>query len=94
MSHIEAQIHNTWLMHIMILMAYQLINLIHCSADLPQDINIYSAKVDYTLPLKKGAKFEAGLKTSFVETDNNAIYDSVNYGHKSSGLWPQQSFYL
>jgi hypothetical protein len=47
---------------------------------LPQDINIYSAKVDYTLPLKKGAKFEAGVKTSYVETDNNAIYDSVNYG--------------
>ena len=47
---------------------------------LPQDINIYSAKVDYTLPLKKGAKFEAGGKTSFVETDNNAIYDSLNYG--------------
>jgi hypothetical protein len=47
---------------------------------LPQEIDIYSAKVDYTLPLKKGAKFEAGVKTSFVETDNNAIYDSVNYG--------------
>jgi hypothetical protein len=47
---------------------------------LPQDINIYTAKVDYTLPLKKGAKFEAGLKTSFVETDNNAVYDSINYG--------------
>ena len=47
---------------------------------LPQEIDIYSAKIDYTLPLKKGAKFEAGVKTSFVETDNNAIYDSVNYG--------------
>jgi Outer membrane protein beta-barrel family/Carboxypeptidase regulatory-like domain/TonB-dependent Receptor Plug Domain len=47
---------------------------------LPQDINIYTAKVDYTLPLKKGAKFEAGLKTSFVETDNNAVYDSINNG--------------
>ena len=47
---------------------------------LPQDINVYTAKVDYTLPLKKGAKFEAGLKTSFVETDNNAVYDSINYG--------------
>ena len=47
---------------------------------LPQNINIYSAKVDYTLPLKKGAKFEAGAKTSYVETDNNAIYDSINYG--------------
>lgn len=47
---------------------------------LPQDINIYTAKMDYTHPLKKGAKFEAGIKTSFVNTDNNAIYDSVNYG--------------
>lgn len=49
---------------------------------LPQDINIYTAKVDYVLPFKKGAKFEAGIKTSFVNTDNNAIYDSVNYGVK------------
>jgi outer membrane receptor protein involved in Fe transport len=48
--------------------------------NLPQDINIYSAKVDYSHPLKKGAKFEAGIKTSFVKTDNNAIYDSLNYG--------------
>lgn len=44
---------------------------------LPQDINIYSAKVDYTHPLKKGAKFEAGSKTSFVKTDNDARYDSL-----------------
>ena len=38
--------------------------------------------MDYTHPLKKGAKFEAGIKTSFVKTDNNAVYDSVNYGLK------------
>lgn len=49
---------------------------------LPQNINIYSAKMDYLHPLKKGAKFEAGVKTSFVKTDNNAVYDSVNYGIK------------
>jgi iron complex outermembrane receptor protein len=48
--------------------------------DLPQDISIYSAKMDYLHPLKNGAKFEAGLKTSFVKTDNNAVYDSLNYG--------------
>jgi len=47
--------------------------------NLPQDINIYTARIDYTKPLKKGAKFEAGLKTSFVETDNNAIYNNVYY---------------
>ena len=45
--------------------------------NLPQRIDIYSAKVDYVKPLKHGAKFEAGLKSSFVKTDNNAVYDSV-----------------
>lgn len=45
--------------------------------DLPQEINIYSAKIDFSKPLKKGAKFEAGLKTSYVKTDNNAVYDSL-----------------
>lgn len=48
--------------------------------NLPQDIHIYSAKMDYLHPLAKGARFEAGVKTSFVSTDNNAIYDSLNYG--------------
>jgi iron complex outermembrane recepter protein len=47
---------------------------------LPQQIKIYTAKADYTHPLKNDAKFEAGIKTSFVKTDNNAIYDSLNYG--------------
>lgn len=49
-------------------------------AKLPQDIKIYSGKVDYTLPLKKGAKFEAGVKSSYVQTDNNAAYDSLENG--------------
>ncbi len=48
--------------------------------DLPQDIKIYSGKVDYTLPLKNDAKFEAGIKTSYVKTDNNASYDSLQNG--------------
>ena len=47
---------------------------------LPQDINIYSGKMDYLLPMKKGAKFEAGIKSSIVKTDNNAGYDSVLNG--------------
>ena len=54
--------------------------------NLPQDINIYTTKIDYTHPLKKGAKFEAGIKTSFVKTDNNAIYDSVNYGVRARDI--------
>lgn len=47
------------------------------NASLPTSIRIYSGKVDYTLPLKKDSKFEAGFKTSYVNTDNNARYDSV-----------------
>ncbi|HMF72844.1 MAG TPA: outer membrane beta-barrel family protein, partial [Flavitalea sp.] len=47
---------------------------------LPQDIEIYSGRIDYTKNLKKGARFEAGLKSSIVETDNNAVYDSIING--------------
>jgi iron complex outermembrane receptor protein len=47
---------------------------------LPQNIKIYSAKADYVHPLKGNLKFEAGIKTSFVKTDNNAVYDNLLYG--------------
>lgn len=51
---------------------------------LPSDIKIYSGKIDYSLPLKKGAKLETGFKSSYVTTDNNAIYDNfTNGGWKS-----------
>jgi len=46
---------------------------------LPQNIKIYSGKIDYLQPLKKGARFEAGIKSSYVKTDNNAVYDSIQY---------------
>ncbi|MGN6615994.1 MAG: TonB-dependent receptor domain-containing protein [Ilyomonas sp.] len=45
--------------------------------DLPSNINIYSAKVDFTHPMKKGAKLEAGIKSSYVKTDNNAQYANL-----------------
>ena len=48
---------------------------------LPVDINIYSAKLDYTHPLKKEAKLEAGLKSSYVNTDNGANYYNVIAGN-------------
>lgn len=47
---------------------------------LPQEIDVYSAKVDYLQPLGKDSRFEAGFKTSIVRTDNNARYDSLQYG--------------
>ena len=44
---------------------------------LPQHITIYSGKADYSHPLKKGAKFEAGIKTSVVKTDNDGVYHNL-----------------
>jgi iron complex outermembrane recepter protein len=44
---------------------------------LPATINIQTAKVDYTNPLTKNAKMEAGIKTSFVNTDNTADFFDV-----------------
>ncbi len=44
---------------------------------LPVDVSVYSAKVDYSHPLRKGAKFETGIKSSYVTTDNNAVYDNL-----------------
>lgn len=35
------------------------------------DLSVKSVKADYVHPLKKEAKFEAGLKSSVVETDND-----------------------
>lgn len=41
---------------------------------LPSLITIYSGKADYVKALKDGAKIEAGVKSSFVSTDNDAQY--------------------
>jgi len=54
---------------------------------LPQLITIYSGKVDYVHPLKNKRRFEAGIKTSIVATDNNALYDTATNG----GLQRDQS---
>jgi hypothetical protein len=40
-------------------------------------LTLKSAKVDYTNPLKGGAKFEAGLKTSYVSSDKDARFFNV-----------------
>jgi iron complex outermembrane recepter protein len=44
---------------------------------LPQDIRIYSGKIDYLKYLGKDIRFEAGIKSSLVKTDNDAAYDSI-----------------
>lgn len=45
---------------------------------LPASINIYSIKADYSQTLKGQVKFEAGAKTSYVNTDNDAQYANWN----------------
>jgi iron complex outermembrane recepter protein len=42
--------------------------------NLPSKINIYLAKVDFEKIFKNGQKLEAGVKTSFVNTKNDAGY--------------------
>lgn len=41
---------------------------------LPAEIDIYTFKTDYSQPLGKNGKLEAGLKASYVKTDNDAQY--------------------
>lgn len=47
----------------------------------PSNINIYSFKADYSQNLKGNAKFEAGVKASFVKTDNDAKYYLTRNGN-------------
>lgn len=43
------------------------------------DLSIYSAKADYSQPLKGQAKFEAGAKSSYVTSDNDIrFYNRIN----------------
>lgn len=45
--------------------------------DLSGNLYIYSFKADYTHPLGKQGKVEAGFKTSFVKTDNDVKFFNV-----------------
>lgn len=50
--------------------------------NLPAEINIYSAKADYSYTASSGLKLESGWKSSFVQTDNTA-----DYFRQASGSW-------
>ncbi|OSZ81272.1 hypothetical protein CAP36_08565 [Chitinophagaceae bacterium IBVUCB2] len=43
-------------------------------------LKLFTVKSDYTNPLKKGAKLEAGFKLSFVSADNDAKFWDVSTG--------------
>lgn len=44
---------------------------------LPSNIRIYSGRIDYVRTLKHDIKLEAGVKSSYVKTDNDARYSHV-----------------
>lgn len=46
----------------------------------PSTVNIYAAKIDYVHPFSKTTKLEAGLKYSYVHTDNNSIFKKYKNG--------------
>ncbi|MBP6335559.1 MAG: TonB-dependent receptor [Bacteroidia bacterium] len=48
--------------------------------DQPATIDIRSVKMDYVHPFSKEVKFEAGLKSSFVQTDSDVRYSDIING--------------
>ena len=44
------------------------------NGNLPAHIDIYSFKADFSQPLEHNLTFEAGIKSSYVKTDNDAQY--------------------
>ncbi|MEO6683728.1 MAG: TonB-dependent receptor [Ginsengibacter sp.] len=46
----------------------------HLKGSVPAELTIYSIKSDIVFPLKNGSKLEGGIKSSYVSTDNNALY--------------------
>ncbi|HYG40578.1 MAG TPA: outer membrane beta-barrel family protein [Cytophagales bacterium] len=49
-------------------------------SDIPSNVEIKSGKADYVHPINKDTKIEAGIKTSFVTTDNNVKWETYNEG--------------
>lgn len=49
-------------------------NTVLLNGNLPSNIKIYTAKADYVHPFSKTMKLEAGIKGSYVNTDNNVLY--------------------
>lgn len=59
---------------------------LYLKGHLPSGINIYSIKSDYVHPLKSGLKIEAGIKASYVKSDN-----LVSYLRLSQNKWIDDS---
>ncbi|WP_343523870.1 TonB-dependent receptor [Pedobacter sp.] len=53
------------------------------TGNLPSDIDIYTAKMDYSHPLANEWKLAAGVKTAYTKTDNIADYFNTANGNTS-----------
>jgi iron complex outermembrane receptor protein len=56
-------------------------------------LKLFTVKSDYTNPLKKGAKFETGFKTSIVTADNDAKFWDVSNGTPVNDAGKTNHFY-
>lgn len=61
--------------------------------ELPANIKIYSLKADYTKPLKKDWKLEAGVKSSYTKTDNIGDY-SYTVGEITSPDYQKSNHFI
>ena len=56
-------------------------------------LTLRTAKTDYVNPLRGGAKFEAGFKTSYVSSDNDAKFYDVSTGTPVNDVTKTNRFY-
>jgi len=63
------------------------------SGNLPSDIDIYTAKIDYSHPFKNKWKLDAGAKTAYTKTDNIAGYFNTANG-KTSADYEKSNHFL
>ncbi|HEY0680484.1 MAG TPA: outer membrane beta-barrel protein [Chitinophagaceae bacterium] len=55
-------------------------------------LTLKTAKVDYVNPLRNGAKFEVGAKTSLVSSDNDAKFFDVSSGTPQNDIYKTNHF--
>jgi hypothetical protein len=63
------------------------------NGDQDGNLTLQTAKIDYVNPMKKGAKFETGAKTSYVKTDNDAKFFDVSSGTPQNDVNKTNRFY-
>lgn len=63
------------------------------TGNLPANIDIYTAKMDYSHPLENKWKLDAGIKTAYTKTDNIADYANTSNG-KTNADYEKSNHFL